>query len=159
MSYIYDIDKPVLRLGKMSYLENEKKNGQGMKSVDCGYGIVVNWTPPKYPSIDEIYDEVISECNEQSCRIKRAEHRFEKDDRYTDEDIMAQRAMVNEYGDYARLHVIDAHDRIISPHGGEKVAIISEARHYNPKTFGTQWRVRLEDGTITVAFFDELERA
>lgn len=143
----------------MSNSGSGKESGQGECSVDCGYGVVVHWVPPAYRSIEEIYDDVISDCQEQSCMMRQAERRFDDDNRYTNEDVMAQRALIEGYGEYARLDIKDVHDRIISPHNGEKIAIIGEARHYNPKAFGTQWRVRLEDGTMTVAFFDELTKA
>ena len=144
-------------VGKMNYSEDEKRSDQGMMSVDCGFGVTVKWKPAAYRSIDEIYDEVISECHDQSCLMRMSEHRFNHDSNYTDDDIMRQRTLINGYGEYARLCVNDSNDKLIAPHDGEKIAIIGEARHYNPKTFGTQWRVRLEDGTMTVAFFDEIE--
>lgn len=147
-----------LEFGKMGYSRSEKDGGQGAVTVDCGCGVTVSWVKPSYRSIDEIYDEVIAECHSQSCSMRRAESRFSDHERYTDEEISRQRREVEEYGGVARISVGDDNDDSISLHDGEKIAIIGEARHYNPKAFGTQWRVRFEDGTMSVVFSDELSR-
>ena len=139
----------------MGYSRSEKDGGQGAVTVDCGCGVSVRWVKPSYRSIDEIYDEVIAGCPSQSCSVSRADSGQE---RYTDEEIARQRREVEGYGGVARISVGDDNDDSISLHDGEKIAIIGEARHYNPKAFGTQWRVRFEDGTMSVVFSDELSK-
>lgn len=152
------MDVAGLEFGKMGYSMSEKAGGQGTVTVDCGCGVTVSWVKPSYRSIDEIYDEVIAECHSQSCSMRRAESRFSDHERYTDEEIARQRREVEGYGGVARISVGDDKDDSISLHDGEKIAIIGEARHYNPKAFGTQWRVRFEDGTMSVVFSDELSK-
>lgn len=151
-------DVASLEFGKMGYSRSEKDGGQGTVTVDCSCGVTVSWVKPSYRSIDEIYDEVIAECHSQSCSMRRAESRFSDHERYTDEEIARQRREVEGYGGVARISVGDDNDDSISLHDGEKIAIIGEARHYNPKAFGTQWRVRFEDGTMSVVFSDELSK-